>query len=172
MPTAVRVAWIALIASFAMQTIAGYSAIVGIRGPLWAWHQGPMAEALWHGPVPADVEPYRSFAMGLLGSTMAGAAVLALLILAIPFRRRERWAWWTILASMAAWYPFDTGVSAALGVWVNVALNTAILTSVLVPLGVCWPWFQDRKAPWISPSSAPASSLPATPPAPPNTPPT
>jgi hypothetical protein len=153
MPRHVRVAWLALLVSYAAQVLVGWSAAVAIRSPLWGWHQEPLAAALWGGPFPAVVEPYRTLTMGMLGATMASAAAPMCLVLWVPFRRREQWAWWAVLLSMAVWYPVDTAVSVACSVWVNVALNTVVLVSVLVPLAVCWPWFQaapEAGEPWTS----------------------
>ena len=42
------------------------------------------------------------------------------------------------------WFVVDTGISAAHGVWVNVAFNAFALLSTLVPLALLVPWLRQR----------------------------
>jgi hypothetical protein len=42
--------------------------------------------------------------------------------------------WWSITASLALWYPLDTGRSILHRVYANAALNTALLVVMAIPL--------------------------------------
>lgn len=52
----------------------------------------------------------------------------------MPFRRRERWAWWALALGTALWFVLDTGISAGHGVGINVAINLTVLVLIGVPL--------------------------------------
>jgi hypothetical protein len=41
--------------------------------------------------------------MGAWGISWVGFEILALVIILIPFRRKERWAWWTLWLLPALW---------------------------------------------------------------------
>jgi hypothetical protein len=55
-------------------------------------------------------------------------------IAANAFASRQSWAWWSVAASLALWYPLDTGRSLYHRVYVNAILNTVLLVVVAVPL--------------------------------------
>jgi hypothetical protein len=121
----------------------GYAVAFGLGSPAFAWHQSRVAEALWGSPhYGPEVQSYRSWIAALLGATMAAWAVALAFIVAIPFARRERWAFWCVLVSVAAWFPVDTFVSWRHGVMVNVVFNLGALAMLLLPLGATWPAFR------------------------------
>ena len=65
---------------------------------------------------------------------MAGWGVFLASVAAIPFRRRERWAWNCIVLGILFWYVPDTGFSLQAGVMFNAAVNTALLALIALPL--------------------------------------
>lgn len=141
MPRNVRIAWRLLLLGFGLQVLVGYTVALGIDGPLWAWHQDRVGLALWGSSTfPPDVGAYRGWAMGLGGATIASFAVAGLWIVAVPLRRGEPWAPVALLTSVLAWFPVDTVISAAHGVWINVWFNTSALLMICVPLAVVWRW--------------------------------
>ncbi len=74
------------------------------------------------GEIPADARNLRGFMMGPLGGTIAGSYLLQAWIVAIPFKRREAWAWHAIAWSMGLWFVVDSAVSAFHGAWFNIVL--------------------------------------------------
>jgi len=92
------------------------------------------------GPDPGAVR-YQQWIYGVLGATVAGWGTAAALVAHYPFRRRERWARNAIALSMLVWYLADTSISLWYGVGVNVALNTAVLFLVSLPLILTWKEF-------------------------------
>lgn len=138
-----RFAWIALLVGFAGQIVLGHLVAFGLDGPAFAWHQDRVALALWGAPdYGPEVTTYRAWIQALLGGTMIAWAWTMLAIVAIPLRRRERWAVWVIVISTLNWFVIDTGVSAAHDVDINVAFNAVALASIAVPLAMLLPWLR------------------------------
>jgi hypothetical protein len=134
-------AW--LLVALAIQTAAGYAVAFLHDTALFAWHQDRVGLALW-GSVdfPSEAARFRAWSFALLGGTMASWGVALLWVVARPFARREPWAWWAVVTSLAAWFPVDTALSAAHGVWVNVAFNAAALLMLAIPLAATRRWFR------------------------------
>jgi len=86
----------------------------------------------------APISPdQRHFFSGMLGGTILGYYVMATLVAAIPFRRRERWAWWALAAGLVAWFVTDSVMSLVHGAAFNVQLvNCTTLVAHGVPLAL------------------------------------
>lgn len=131
-------AW--LLVALTLQALAGYVVAFGYGSlDAFAWHREGSAAALWSSErFPSEVEPFRDFVMGVLGATMVSWAVALLFVVALPFARRERWAWWCVTVSVLSWAPIDTGISLAHGVLVNALFNLAGVTMLAIPLAATW----------------------------------
>lgn len=91
--------------------------------------------ALWgRSDLPPDVVDFHGFIFAVLGATMASQAALQAFLARYPFSRRERWAWWAVLAGMLIWFPLDTARSLYWGVWPNAVFNLFAFLAVVVPL--------------------------------------
>ena len=115
---------------------AGDSALFG------AWNAG-VAEVFGNGDAldPAAAE-LKSFLLGPLGGTILGSYVLCGFVAAIPFARRERWAWVAITASLLSWFVLDSTISVLHGAWFNVYLiNVVTLLGQGLPLAMTAPEF-------------------------------
>ena len=88
--------------------------------PLFAPRNAAIAEAFFGGAWTEAGAAYHAFASGPLGGTMAGFYVLQTVIAAVPFSRRERWAWHAILWGTVTWFVIDSAVSLAHGAAFNV----------------------------------------------------
>ena len=92
-------------------------------------------DSLWGLPAePELVQRFSSWLFGVLGATTLAWGALMACIVAVPFRRREPWAWWALVLSLTLWYPLDTTLSLTSGVWPNAILNTLALLMILPPL--------------------------------------
>jgi hypothetical protein len=132
-----------LLAGFALQIVLGHLVAFGLGGPLFAWHQERVAEALWGvAEYDAHAAAYRGWIAALLGGTMVSYAWAMLFIAAVPLRRRERWAGWAIAIATLNWFAIDTALSAAHGVWINVAFNVSALAMTAIPLAITVPWLK------------------------------
>lgn len=94
-----------------------------------------VASAFYGGTEPDAAAHFRSFMMGPLGGTIAGSYLLQAFVAAIPFARREPWAWWASLSAMLLWFGVDSSLSilhgAAFNVWM---INLMPLVAFLPPL--------------------------------------
>jgi hypothetical protein len=69
--------------------------------------------------------------------------LLAAFIAGNAFARRQRWARDALAAALALWYVLDTAISLLSQVWVNAALNTAVLALFIVPMVMTWTQFRE-----------------------------
>ncbi len=135
--------WRWLLVACVGQILLGFTITFAIDTPLWSWHQTPMAETLWDtSEVPANLEAYRRFTMGMLGPTVSAWAVALFFVTLVPFRRGEGWSWWCIAAATMIWFPFDTVISVQEEIWVNVVFNCSGLALIALPLAATYRCFR------------------------------
>jgi hypothetical protein len=84
---------------------------------------------------------FQAWVYSVTFATMAGWGMLVAFIAASGFPTRQAWAWWSITASLALWYPLDTGRSLYHRVYANAILNTGLLLVVAVPLAFTYSGF-------------------------------
>jgi len=85
-------------------------------------------------PVPPQAAAFHGWTYAVMGAAMAGWGVFLAFVAAIPFRRRERWAWNCMVLGILFWFVPDTSFSLQAGVVFNAAVNTALLALVALPL--------------------------------------
>ncbi len=91
--------------------------------------------AFWgNQPISSEAGLFRQWVYGVLGATMAGWGAMIAFIAHYPFRRKEQWAWYSVLIGMLIWYVVDTSISLAFGVAFNAIFNTAIFILASLPL--------------------------------------
>jgi hypothetical protein len=99
------------------------------------WYPEAVHRTLWNTP---DVHPEAvrlyDWLFGVLGATMAGAALLQVFVVLYPFKNREPWAWWGLLLALLIWAIPDTALSLYFGVVPNVLFNVLPIVMGLVPL--------------------------------------
>ncbi len=81
-----RFAWVILAADVAL----GIDSAITTTLPPLSWFTDPLYSATYS-------------VMGAWGISWVGFEILALIIILIPFRREERWAWWTLWLLPALW---------------------------------------------------------------------
>jgi hypothetical protein len=124
-----------LFAGFLVQAVVGYIVAFAYDSPLLAWHAAGVGQGLWGRPeYTVEVAAYRDFIMGVLGATMAGSALVMAWVVAIPFARRERWAWACLATALLAWAPVDTALSLHHGVTINALFNVTPVVLMAAPL--------------------------------------
>ncbi|MFZ1277356.1 MAG: hypothetical protein WAQ51_18285, partial [Candidatus Microthrix parvicella] len=84
--------------------------------------------------VRADARHYVRLVYVILGSVIIGWMLTIAALVAGPLRRREVWAWNTIVGSVGAWFILDTGLSLILGFAGHAAFNVAFAAGLAVPL--------------------------------------
>ncbi|MSQ83348.1 MAG: hypothetical protein EXR77_10755 [Myxococcales bacterium] len=122
------------------QGLAGWLvALCPDSAPLMPYNTA-VAQIFWQTDVaPATLVAYRTWIFAVMGGTLTAWSVACAWLAAIPLRRGEKWAGHAIWTSLAVWFPVDTGISAHLGVWPNVALNCAALAVIVAALAWAWP---------------------------------
>jgi hypothetical protein len=96
----------------------------------------------WPAGSDATARRFQAWAYSVTFATMAGWGVCLAIVAANAFASREAWAWWSVAAGVAVWYPLDTGRSLLHRVYVNAALNTALLIAVAIPLALTYGEFR------------------------------
>ncbi|MBK1990298.1 hypothetical protein A0J48_022695 [Sphaerospermopsis aphanizomenoides BCCUSP55] len=77
---------------------------------------------------------YVKFFFGVLGGVMIAWSVALLFILAGPFRRGQKEAWYAVTVSILIWVIVDSSASIATGYWQNAVSNTIFLVFLGAPL--------------------------------------
>ncbi|WP_420456927.1 hypothetical protein [Rubrivirga sp.] len=110
--------------------------------PFLALWNGAVAETFYGGAEPSDAAAFRAFVLGPLGATIAGSYALQAFIAAVPFARREPWAWWATLVGLVVWFVTDSALSIAHGAAFNVWMINLVPVAVFAPpLVATWPAF-------------------------------
>ena len=114
-----------------------------------------VARTFYGGAEPEEAAAFRAFVLGPLGGTIAGSYLLQAFIAAVPFARRERWAWWATLGGLALWFVVDSSLSLAHGATFNVLLINLVPLAIFVPpLVMTRPAFFGRAKTASVPSAA------------------
>jgi hypothetical protein len=130
-----------------VQAAVGYLVAFAYPTPALAWHADGVARDLWGAPdYPDAVLAYRGFLMGVLGATIAGSALVTAWVVAVPFARRERWAWGCVATALLAWAPVDVGLSLAHGVVTNAVFDVVPIVMLAAPLIATGPALLRRPA--------------------------
>jgi len=123
-----------LLINHAVQAVFGL--VIAFATPrILPWYPEALHRTLWNTP---DVHPEAmrlyDWLFGVLGSTMAGAALLQVCVVLSPFKNREPWAWWGLLLALLIWAIPDTALSLYFGVVPNALFNALPILTGLVPL--------------------------------------
>lgn len=99
-------------------------------------HNGYTREVFFGGrEFSAEVLALKNWLFGIIGGTIVGFHVLMVGISEYAFKRKERWAYWTMWAGLLSWFVIDSGISLYVGAIHNVVLiNLVALVLIGVPL--------------------------------------
>ena len=126
--------WLVVIGS--ALTVAGAAMVVVAGTPLFSTVARLLDRGFWPAGPDETTREFQTWAYSATFATMAGWGLSIALIAANAFASRQLWAWWAIAAPLALWYPLDTARSLRHRVYVNAALNTALLIGTAVPLAL------------------------------------
>lgn len=74
----------------------------------------------------------------LAGAISIGWMVALAMIILIPFRRAEKWAWWAVTGSLATWFVLDCLGSVIYGMSINLIINVGALVMFTIPLAMTY----------------------------------
>lgn len=77
---------------------------------------------------------YVRLVYGIIGAVIVGWMTTIGAIVVGPLRRREAWAWWTVVVAVGSWFVLDTGLSLVLGFVGHALFNVAFTLALAVPL--------------------------------------
>jgi hypothetical protein len=113
--------------------------------PLFDIFRTQIDPAFWGvGELTGGTALFQQWIYGVLGATMAGWGVCIAFIAAVPFKRKEKWAWNCLATAVSLWFVVDTFLSGRFGVMFNVAFNVLIFLAALVPLAFSRKYFLQR----------------------------
>ena len=104
------------------------------------WNEA-VADAFYDGNEPPPAAAFRAFILAPLGATIAGSYLLQTMLIAVPFARREPWAWWASVGALGLWFTVDSLLSWMHGAVFNVFLINGAPLAIFVP-----PLVATRKA--------------------------
>lgn len=103
--------------------------------PLFDIFRAQIDPVFWGaGELAGGTVPFQQWIYGVLGATMAGWGVCIAFIAAVPFKRKERWAWNCLAIAVSLWFVIDTFLSWRFGALFNVAFNVLIFLAAMAPL--------------------------------------
>ncbi len=77
----------------------------------------------------------------LAGAISIGWMVALAMIILIPFRRGEKWAWWAVTGSLLTWFVLDCLGSIIYGMSINLIINVGALVMFTIPLAMTYRTF-------------------------------
>ncbi|MCU0479744.1 MAG: hypothetical protein MUE54_00870 [Anaerolineae bacterium] len=91
--------------------------------------------------LPPQEVTLQAWFFGFAGSLIVGWMVLMGMIVYIPFRRGEKWAWVAVFVSSIVWFVLDSFTSAVNGMAINLIPNVLTIIVFLVALGATYRTF-------------------------------
>ena len=103
--------------------------------PLFDIFRTQIDPAFWAaGELTGGTVPFQQWIYGVLGATMAGWGVCLAFIAAVPFKRKEKWAWNCLALAVSLWFVIDTYLSWHFGALFNVIFNVLVFLTAMTPL--------------------------------------
>lgn len=118
----------------AAMTVAGTVMVLIVGTPLFSIADRLLDGPFWPAGTDATTKHFQAWAYSVTFATMAGWGLTIAMIAANAFGSHQVWAWWSIAAALALWYPLDTARSLYHRVYANAILNTVLLAAVAIPL--------------------------------------
>jgi hypothetical protein len=94
--------------------------------------------------LPDNAMRFRGWIYGVLGAVISGWGVLISFIAHFPFKKKEKWAWDSLLSAAIIWFLSDTTISIYYEVGFNVIFNCALFILVVLPLAFTKMHFQKQ----------------------------
>ena len=109
--------------------------VITLFPPLFNAELAYINAAFWpSGVTPATAKTFYNWMFGVYAAIELSWAVLLLLILIYPFKKKEKWAWYALLGCFLIWFGIDTSVSLAFGFYLNAINNGIFFLLLLLPL--------------------------------------
>ena len=145
--------WLVTVA--AISAAAGLMFVVAPSASLLAGYNLQVLRAFHGDAIPASAMRQQAWSLQLLGTTILGWGLLLTAVTAVPFRRREPWAWYGVAFSVVAWVVPDSILAYRAGIYLEVLWNGVALALFAIPLRMTYREMilRARSAPRRSPSA-------------------
>ena len=77
---------------------------------------------------------FRQWLLAILGATIAGWGICLIFMAHYPFKRKELWAWNSLILGLSVWFVLDTIFLMYAGVYFNAIFNTVVFVLAILPL--------------------------------------
>ncbi len=94
--------------------------------------------------VPQNTVAFQRWINGVLGGVVAECGMFLSFVAYYPFKRKEKWAWNSVLAALFIWFFIDTPISLYFKVYSNALFNLALFVAILLPLIFTRKYFVQR----------------------------
>lgn len=111
---------------------------------LFEMHNTQTKAIFFHGQeLSTEAQQLKQFLFGIIGGTMAGFHLMMVYIALYPFKKKEKWAYNSLLYGLLIWFFIDSGLSIYHGAIHNVYLvNIVALLGIGIPLLFTWKDFR------------------------------
>lgn len=82
----------------------------------------------------SEILHFQQWVYGVMGATCAGWGIIIYFIVNNAFKKKEIWAWNSILVGIIMWFVFDESISLYFKVYFNAIFNVALIISIFLPL--------------------------------------
>jgi len=101
-------------------------------------------EAFWEsGVVPHEAKPFYNFIFGMYSAIEISWALFIFFMVYYPLKRKEKWAWNSILICISVWFVIDTIFSTNFGLYTNSINNFILYLLFLIPLIFTRKYFKE-----------------------------
>lgn len=119
-----------------VSVVIGVLLVVAGASPLMSAYNDNVAAAFGARTLEGAALAQHQWALGVTGAGTMGWAVTLAFVVAVPFARREAWAWWCIAVSVALWIAVDVALSLYWGVMAEALFATAAGVGFAIPLAI------------------------------------
>jgi hypothetical protein len=139
--------WCWLMAVVGLSFLMALTLILQPATSLYAEYNATYARAFWgQATLPPEALRQHQFTMGVVGAGVIGWIVSLAWILAVPFRRRERWAFWSCVSAIGIWVLLDVAICLWFAVWGDLVFVSAAAAGFAVPLVLSARFFRDARS--------------------------
>lgn len=120
----------------ALSVVIGALLVLAGGSPLMSAYNANVASAFDVHAFEGAALAQHQWALGVTGAGTMGWAVTLAFVVAVPFARREAWAWWCVAASVALWIAVDVALSLYWGVMAEVLFAASAGVGFALPLAL------------------------------------
>lgn len=129
-------------------TIFGVFLALANSSPIFQIFNHQVDPIFWYGgTLPDEAVAFRTWVYGAWGGTVAGWGIFMIYLTSRPFKDKQPWSWWCMVAGLAIWFLLDSGLSWRAGVMFNVIFNAVLLLAAGLPLAFTAPVFLKAEKP-------------------------